>query len=77
MELVFGFKSENGKIEVKVGYNFDLETREKLKKDFEIYLNGIPPTRGGIKGGCYPCTRGQSKETIYLCVKFDEVVYIG
>lgn len=77
MELSFGFKGENGKIESKGVYNFDAETAEKLKKDFETYLSGIASPRGLIKGGCYPCIKEQSKERIYLFVKFDEIVYIG
>jgi hypothetical protein len=78
MEVVFGFKGQTGKIEDRVTYNFDVQTMEKLKQDFETYLNGIPSqTRGVIKGGCYSCTKGQSQEPIYLCVKFEEIVYIG
>ena len=76
MELVFGFKGENGKIEAKAGYQFDVETIEKLKTDFETYLNGPVSVKGAIKGGCYKCTRGHSTG-IYLCLKFDEIVYIG
>jgi len=77
MELLFGFKGENGKIEVKGAYKFDAETEKKLKEDFEKYLSGISSARGLIKGGCYPCTRVESNASIYLCVKFDEIVYIG
>jgi len=76
MELVFGFKGENGKVETKTDYSFDADTIEKIKKDFETYLSGITPARGAVKGGCYPCTRGKTTG-IYLCLKFDEIVYMG
>ncbi len=71
MLLNIYFRGENGKIEIKGGYELDEQELKKLQGDFLKYCSG----HKDYQGGCYKYKLGPSGDKILL-IKFDEILYI-
>jgi hypothetical protein len=75
MNLFLYFRGENGKIDTRGPYFFDLEQVNKLGQDFEDYCKPSKSDTNTKKGAWYRC-KDNNKDMV-LFIKFDEIVYIG